>query len=175
MASVKPVALFWLLSVAGMSGRIIVMLTTSVIAVTTGRVHQPQLLMSIVLGSILLTLIHLILVITSLILVSPSAASTQVVPNGGKGRGWVRKRFCYAKSSAVVAAKENVEHFLCLRPLLRCERLAAFVSQPAGNNKISRLLSTYFIGDPGASRTHNLFLRTELLYPLSYQATSYMV
>ena len=25
-------------------------------------------------------------------------------------------------------------------------------------------------GDPGASRTHNLFLRTELLYPLSYQA-----
>ncbi len=26
-------------------------------------------------------------------------------------------------------------------------------------------------GDPGASRTHNLFLRTELLYPLSYGAT----
>ena len=26
-------------------------------------------------------------------------------------------------------------------------------------------------GDPGASRTHNLLLRTELLYPLSYQAT----
>ena len=25
-------------------------------------------------------------------------------------------------------------------------------------------------GDPGASRTHNLFLRTELLYPLSYRA-----
>lgn len=24
-------------------------------------------------------------------------------------------------------------------------------------------------GDLGASRTHNLFLRTELLYPLSYQ------
>ena len=26
-------------------------------------------------------------------------------------------------------------------------------------------------GDPGASRTHNLFLRTELLYPLSHRAT----
>ena len=26
-------------------------------------------------------------------------------------------------------------------------------------------------GDPGASRTHNLFLRTELLYPLSYRAS----
>ena len=25
------------------------------------------------------------------------------------------------------------------------------------------------LGDPGASRTHNLFLRTELLYPLSYR------
>ena len=24
-------------------------------------------------------------------------------------------------------------------------------------------------GDPGASRTHNLLLRTELLYPLSYR------
>ena len=28
-------------------------------------------------------------------------------------------------------------------------------------------------GDPGASRTHNLLLRTELLYPLSYQAISH--
>ena len=27
-------------------------------------------------------------------------------------------------------------------------------------------------GDPGASRTHNLFLRTELLYPLSHRANS---
>ena len=28
----------------------------------------------------------------------------------------------------------------------------------------------FMLGDSGASRTHNLFLRTELLYPLSYGA-----
>ncbi len=32
-----------------------------------------------------------------------------------------------------------------------------------------------FSGDPGASRTHNLFLRTELLYPLSYRAKSCII
>ena len=30
-------------------------------------------------------------------------------------------------------------------------------------------------GDPGASRTHNLLLRTELLYPLSYWANVYIL
>ena len=35
------------------------------------------------------------------------------------------------------------------------------------NDSLERFIKN---GDPGASRTHNLFLRTELLYPLSYRA-----
>ena len=31
------------------------------------------------------------------------------------------------------------------------------------------------IGDPGASRTHNLLLRTEPLYPLSYRANTFIL
>ena len=41
--------------------------------------------------------------------------------------------------------------------------------------KVRRALDTLNVnGDPGASRTHNLFLRTELLYPLSYR-TKYII
>ena len=48
---------------------------------------------------------------------------------------------------------------------------ANWLGSPANTQK--RELCSLFariLGDPGASRTHNLFLRTELLYPLSHRA-----
>lgn len=44
--------------------------------------------------------------------------------------------------------------------------------QPPAPQAGALLLSYIHHGDPGASRTRNLLLRRELLYPLSYQALS---
>ena len=50
-------------------------------------------------------------------------------------------------------------------------RVANWLGSPAVSQKKEPCsLFIRNLGDPGASRTHNLFLRTELLYPLSHRA-----
>lgn len=76
----------WLLSVAGYSIPTMVRLTAAVAAASVGHVRLARLPTPTTWASILRTSARQTITTAIVTTVSPSAASTQVVPNGGKGR-----------------------------------------------------------------------------------------